>query len=118
MVSPCFVSCSQSQGIGSKSSIISLPPSHGKGAVDGVGGTVKRQVRAEVMTRKEVINNAEKYSVVAKKCCPGIDVVYLDKQKVQSMIPQLDKFFLNTRALSGTRRMHYIEVTGPGEVFS
>ena len=90
--------------------------SHRKGAVDGVGGTVKRQVRAEVMTRREFINNAEQYSTVAQKCCPKICVNYIGKEEVQEAIPPLDEMMQDTKVLPGTRKMHHIEVTGPGQV--
>ena len=61
--------------------------SHGKGAVDGVGGTVKRQVRAEVMTRREVINNAKQYSIVAKKCSDKIYIISKVAAKLTASTP-------------------------------
>ena len=90
--------------------------SHGKGAVDGVGGTVKRQVRAEVMTRREVINNAKQYSIVAKKCSDKIDIIYLGKSKIEELIPIFEDMMKDTKVLPGTRKMHHLEVTGPGQV--
>ena len=90
--------------------------SHGKGAVDGVGGTVKRQVRAEVMTRREVISNAEQYSIVAKKCSDKIDIIYLGKSEIEESIPILEDMMKDTKVLPGTRKMHHLEVTGPGQV--
>ena len=89
---------------------------HGRGAVDGVGRRVKRQVRAEVMTRREVINNAEQYSIVAKKCFEKIYIVYLGKSKIEESIPILEDMMKDTKVLPGTRKMHHLEVTGPGQV--
>ena len=40
--------------------------SHGKGAVDGVGGSFKRMVMSDVTCRKEIIANSEDYARVAK----------------------------------------------------
>ena len=85
--------------------------------MDGVGGAVKRQVRAEVMTRREVVKDAEKYSEVAEKCCPNIKVIFLPKKDVEGMRGVLDDdAFVDSKVLPGTRKMHHIEVTGPGEV--
>lgn len=33
--------------------------SHGKGAVDGLGGSLKRPVRQQVFSRKAMVNNAQ-----------------------------------------------------------
>ena len=90
--------------------------SHGKGAVDGVGGTVKRQVRAEVMTRSEIISNAEQYSIVAKNCCEKINIIYLGKSEIEESIPILEDMIKDTMDLPTTRKMHHLEVTGPGQV--
>ena len=87
---------------------------HGKGTVDGVGRTVKRQVRVEVMTRREVINNTEQYSIVAKKCCETINIIYLGKSEIKEAIPILEDIMKDTKVLPGTRKMHHLEVTGPG----
>ena len=78
---------------------------------------MKRQVRAEVMTRQEVVKDAEKYSEVAEKCCPNINVIFLPKKDVEGMKVVLDDdAFAGSKVLQGTRKVHHIEVTGPGEV--
>ena len=41
--------------------------SHGKGAVDGVGGTVKRAVHNAIMTRRYLVKSAAEYAACAQE---------------------------------------------------
>ena len=68
------------------------------------------------MTRREVINNAEHYSIVAKKCSDKIDIIFLGKSEIEESIPNLEDMMKDTKVLPGTRKMHHLEVTGPGQV--
>ena len=91
--------------------------SHGKGAVDGVGGTVKRQVMAEVITKKVIIKTAEDYADTAETVCPGVTIIHISKEEVLGMKEQLDEeVFTDTRTLNGTRKVHHLEVVGPSKV--
>jgi hypothetical protein len=84
------------------SSTILFATSHGKGAVDGVGSTVKRAVR-----------NAEQFSEVAEIACPGIQVLYISKEEVEGMKQMMDEeVFEGTKTMPGTREMHHLEVVG------
>ena len=52
--------------------------SHGKGVVDGIGGTVKRMVWNAVSTRKVcTVTDAKTFAEVAKSVCNTINVVYI-----------------------------------------
>ncbi|CAM4573558.1 unnamed protein product [Leuciscus chuanchicus] len=49
--------------------------SHGKGAVDGVGATVKRAVNTDVLSRQAIlVTDAASFADSAKKSCPNIKI--------------------------------------------
>ncbi len=54
--------------------------SHGKGAVDGIGGTVKREVRNGHVN----INTPEQYYSVAQQRNPNIHVHYIGKAELEA----------------------------------
>ena len=92
--------------------------SHGKGAVDGVGGAIKRQVRQEVVSRRQVVNTASDYATVAQATCQGVTTMYIPKEEVEGdRAVQLDnQVFNGCKVLKGTRKVHHLEVTGPSKV--
>ena len=82
--------------------------SHGKGAVDGIGGTAKRGgnnffvpfflfylippslppgVMTKVLARKAIVKTA----ITGSAACPGIKFIYIGKAEVDSMIKALDE---------------------------
>ena len=48
--------------------------SHGKGVVDGIGGTVKRAVWRHVKAERAQVTNASEYSTLGKRLCPNIHI--------------------------------------------
>ena len=52
---------------------------HGKGPMDGVGGTLKNLVYCDVMSSKCCIRNAEEFSNYANKVVNGITSIYLSE---------------------------------------
>ena len=91
--------------------------SHGKGAVDGVGGSIKRMVMAEVTCRKEIIHTSEDYARVAKKVCPKVNVIHTSKEEVQKESKLLDTVaFSGVKNLPGIRKIHKMMVTGPNQM--
>lgn len=48
--------------------------SHGKGAVDGVVGTVKRAVSTAVLKRQGIVHNAADYARAATQRCPNVTI--------------------------------------------
>ena len=51
--------------------------SHGKGSVDGIGGSVKRGVMAQVTNRRELIKSAKDFAATARKVFPGINIIFI-----------------------------------------
>ena len=91
--------------------------SHGKGAVDGVGGTVKRMVMAEVISRRANIQTSQDYATVAKKVCRGVNIIHISKEDVEAERSILDLVAFNqVKSLNGIRKLHNIQVLGPKKV--
>ena len=92
--------------------------SHGKGAVDGVGGSLKRLVMAEVMSKKVIIKTSIDYANTARKVCSNVHILHIKKEEVESEQVVLDQgaFAKTVRSLPGIRGIHHLEVTGPSQV--
>ncbi len=61
--------------------------SHGKGAVDGVGATVKRSVNTDVLCRQAVlVTNAASFVASARKSCPNINIKLITSSEITDFI--------------------------------
>ena len=54
--------------------------SHGKGAVDGIGGSAKRGVMAKVLSRQEIVKTAADFALTGAAACPGIRFIHVSKE--------------------------------------
>ena len=86
--------------------------SHGKGVVDGIGGTIKRAVWRRVKSESVHITSAEQYAVVAAECCPNIHVHFISKSDIQEVQPFLEARWKNVVAVPRTRQMHCFTASG------
>ena len=50
---------------------------HGKGPIDGIGGTIKNKVYRDVMSNKCLIKNAKDFAEYANKTINGIISIYM-----------------------------------------
>ena len=55
---------------------------HGKGPMDGVGGTIQNIVYHDVMSNKCVINNAKAFAQYANGLVNGISSIYLSESEL------------------------------------
>ena len=55
---------------------------HGKGAVDGVGGVIKRAVWRAILQDRAVVNSAEEFARVAENECLKVKVLYIPKEDI------------------------------------
>jgi hypothetical protein len=85
--------------------------SHGKGAVDGIGGTIKRKVFAIVKSREFVINNPVKYYEVAKVKSPVINVLYVSTERIDIGCTNLDDIWSCTNPVPGTHTLIMLELS-------
>ncbi|XP_067247442.1 uncharacterized protein [Chanodichthys erythropterus] len=85
--------------------------SHGKGAVDGVGGTVKRSVSSAVLSRKVIVNNAQSFAKTAAHYCPNINIKLVMERDIQTFTHehQLERLWTDVKPLIGTQSVHHIE---------
>ena len=83
--------------------------SHGKGAVDGIGGTVKRSVWRNVRSTRITPTDAESYAALAKERNPNVTILFISSeeitQKSASKLPVWEK----TIAIPNTLKFHCIK---------
>lgn len=90
--------------------------SHGKGAVDGVGGSVKRAVCNAVKTRRYHVSNASEYAACAEKVLDKIIVLYVPSADIEVKKTTLDNSWLDVKSVPGTHDIHCIRSVGIGEI--
>ncbi len=81
--------------------------SHGKGIVDGIGGTVKRVVWKECMTG-HVIDTAEDFVKCAGAKCPNIIVKFISSAEIESHRDELDMRWKGISSLPNTQAIHCV----------
>lgn len=64
--------------------------SHGKGVVDGIGGSAKSRIRAEVMGHREVVQTAKDFAIVAAKIMPNVTVVPIMQEQIDAESESID----------------------------
>lgn len=90
--------------------------SHGKGAVDGVGGAVKRTVWQAVKSRRAVINTPYEFYMCAKEEVKGVKVLYVSAERVKSAIPTLDTRWKDVQPIPGLHKHHFIAPVKEGVI--
>lgn len=84
--------------------------SHGKGAVDGIGGCVKRLVWNGVKARKFFVNSAEEFFECAKTVVETVDIVYVSSQKIADSREMLRERWENVRPIPALQSKHFFKV--------
>lgn len=79
--------------------------SHGKGAVDGIGGTVKRVVQTAILTRRAEPTDAKTFASCAE-LLTNINIIYVSKDKVESSKQNLNVLWADILALPSTHNIH------------
>ena len=87
--------------------------SHGKGAVDAIGGRVKRDVITLAMTKGFVVKTLDDFVNAAIECCPSITIIQCSKQQVESSVCQIDSDMIDCLAIPHTLQTHRVEVISP-----
>lgn len=93
--------------------------SHGKGVVDGVGGTIKRLVWKALAARKAaVVVDAKSFYNVAKQLQSSVTVSLVDREQIGKKFIELclKACFSEAAALPGISKFHCIEPQGNGFV--
>ncbi|XP_063222151.1 uncharacterized protein LOC134530834 isoform X1 [Bacillus rossius redtenbacheri] len=80
---------------------------HGKGAVDAIGGQVKRMVWTTVKARRTTVNNAGEFFNVAQAQCKSTEVLYVSKEEIEETSVFLNNRWEKVRGTTGIREIHY-----------
>ena len=88
---------------------------HGKGPMDGVGGTVKNVVFKKVKSGQVVINSPQDFSEAVKSFVPSTNIVYLPES--ESIIEPKDTEC--TKKIKDTLKLHKLErkVNANGNIY-
>jgi hypothetical protein len=111
-----FVSATKLQDDGIQVNWHFFATSHGKGAVDGIGGTVKRVVQAAIKTRRCNVSNALEYSECAKQLLDKTTVIHVLSNEIISRKDELDVLWSNVKSVPGTHDVHCIRSLSVGEI--
>ena len=80
---------------------------HGKGCVDGIGGTVKDAVYRHVLSKQVVIASPQIFAEYANKICQGISVLFVEDLDLSYH----DECRANAQYVKGTLQVHFIQRT-------
>lgn len=83
--------------------------SHGKGAVDGIGGIVKRSVWIAVKSRKAIVNNALEFYDLARSLSKNIFFKFVAKEEVKEKIAMLDDQWEGVKNIPGIQSKHFFQ---------
>ena len=89
--------------------------SHGKGAVDGIGGEVKRCARLLALSGKP-IHNALDFVKVVKEKENKICLMHIPSCTITKCIPELDKMWDDIVAIPALHKTHFIKAVAPYKV--
>ena len=84
--------------------------SHGKGAVDGVGGTTKHLATRVIIRRKAIINNADSL-LKAVQDITKTKLAVIDESKMEEILSDMEILSLweKVNAVPGTKHVHRVE---------
>ena len=91
--------------------------SHGKGVVDGIGGTVKRSVWRQVRAGKENVTFALKFSEIAIHRNPGIHIKYIPSDSIKTQTLEITSRWQKTTAVPNTQKIPCIKPFDSNFVF-
>lgn len=89
--------------------------SHGKGAVDGVGGTLKRQVWRLVKARKAIVEDAKSFCDVAKKHS-NIIIMPINSPAIVANKAFLDEKWEGVKGIPALQKVHHVVARGNNSV--
>lgn len=82
---------------------------HGKSLCDSIGGTLKRSVRARVLTGSHNVYNAKGFVECALEFVKKIEVWEAKQDEVEADRKTVEERWNKAKTISGTRSFHYIK---------
>lgn len=64
--------------------------SHGKGPIDGLGGTMKRRIKEATLSRKIDPHSAEEFFHCAQEICPNVSLLYISDSCIKGELDRLN----------------------------
>jgi len=92
--------------------------SHRKGDVDGLGGTIKRLVWMQVLSRKTVVKDANTFFKCAEAAPSKVKVIHIPTADILSNQDVFEKRWEGCLSLPQTQSTHDIEAVEPYTVLS
>ena len=92
--------------------------SHGKGVVDGIGGSAKSLVRTKVMSKGGnaiVVQNSMDFAAAASDLMNGVTVVHVSKEEISQVIDQ-EKPWSLIHDVPGISKIHKMSCTKDGNL--
>ncbi|CAF4170619.1 unnamed protein product, partial [Rotaria sordida] len=83
--------------------------SHAKGVVDAIGGSVKRIVWQQILTKKDKCENATDFINIAKTKTKAIIIDEITQEDIDKSKAQLQAFFSNTLSVQISKLIFHIE---------
>ena len=83
---------------------------HGNGAIDGIGGTLKRDVHTAAPAKNIVLKTIDDFFDVASETSTKINVLKCSKKQVQASVTQIDNDTVVISAIPTTQKMHSLKV--------
>ena len=92
--------------------------SHGKGPVDGIGGSVKRHVWTAVKTRKVIVNDAASFVLACNAPESTVEVFEMSAADIaqRNTTLNLDQVFSDAPAIEGILAAHHFHVSNGATV--
>ena len=88
----------------------SFATSHGKGAVNGIGGRIKCDIYNTTLGKGLVIKNLDDFVDVAEHCSKNVTILKCTKKHVLSTVKQVDEDISDSAGIPGTHKMHCVKV--------
>lgn len=86
--------------------------SHGKGVVDGLGGTVKRSVWRYVRTGKTHVSTPITFYEVARERNPNVNIAFITSVNIAENQTMLEQHWQDTKPVPNTHKLHYVKSSG------
>lgn len=86
--------------------------SHGKGAVDGIGGMLKHLIWCKERAGRVHISSAEDFAEAATLLMPTTNIIHFPQEKIEEVKPTLDEKWNNIQQIPSLRQFHCIESDG------
>ena len=92
--------------------------SHGKGAVDGIGGTVKRNVWMATLARKVIVRSLHDFCAVASELSHKVEIIKMTAAEIAAEADKLRlaEFFAKSSAIKEIKKQHYVAVAHDGKI--